>query len=1350
MPKPNTLFNYFTKSPAPAKNKSSPTVGDTPEFKEKGNSPKEGAKSAKTSPKSAKQNGGTAAQFQPGDLLWCKLAGYPWWPSLVCHHPTTGTHIKSGKTPMVHVQFFDEPPSRSWISYKMTKPFTEATAKHAGTGGPLFTPNPKVQRGAKNAEAALQLSRENRLELVVDLLPSEDEEDMDVDDIQNGAEEETGSECEEEVVSKKRPSKLRRKKGTKRIRLAVDSGSESEEEEFKPDSEDDDSDVSSGVDENDISEPETESEPESPVKSTRKRKREPAKTPSRGKAKIELSSFSTPSNRPGTPGGSATPGGTVRTPGAHQNTKNKLAMFSAPESPSSEKGSEAKTKFDHETYEFLQEGNIRDAKKRSPSDEDYDPRTLYVPDSFLLKNTTPLMRKWWEVKSQLYDTVLFFKVGKFYELYHMDAMTGVNELGLLFMKGSQAHCGFPEIAYGRYSDTLVQKGYRVARIEQTETVPQSEERIKRMVKPTKFDKVVRREVCRITTKGTKTYSFLEGDTGEAANSYLLAIAEKANEDIAGDQSVYGVCFVDTSIGKFHIGQFEDDRHSSRLRTLIAQYTPSQVLFERGKLSSKTQSILNSNLSTALREALSSSEFWDAPKTLKFLAEKDYFSENEDEEKTGVSCWPEALKNMTSDADSLGLTAADNYDLGVSALGAVIWYLKRCYIDEEMLSMCNFEEYKPLDSQTDVAEKSAPDFTTGKQHMVLDGVTLNNLEIIENSVTGSREGTLLERLDMCCTPFGKRLFKQWLCAPLCNPASINDRLDAVEDLMACRDVVAEVTEILKKVPDLERLLQKIHTLGLVRNKDHPDGRAVFFEDVNYSKKKIADFLSALDGFRSTMRVVRMFKEKVNNFKSKLLKQSVSLDSNKAAQGRFPNLSGHLMYFDHAFDHNAARKNGVIIPKEGVNCAYDEALTDIKSVHRNLDSYRDKQKQRMGCSTISFWSSGKTRYCLEIPESALKRHVPDEYELAGSKKGFKRYTTREIKEMLKTLEEAEGRREAALKDTMRTIFHSFDESYKDWNAAVQCVSVLDVLMSMMQYSLCGDGDMCRPEIVTPNQGTQPFLEIREGRHPCICRTYSGGDFIPNDTVVGTSTAEDMEESGGADASSVVLVTGPNMGGKSTLMRQVGIITIIAQLGCYVPAQSCRLTPIDRVFTRLGASDRIMSGESTFFVELSETSSILQHATPHSLVLLDELGRGTATYDGTAIACSVVKELSENLRCRTLFSTHYHSLVEEFSHDPNVRLGHMACMVENENDEDPSQETITFLYKFVKGACPKSYGFNAARLADLPEEVIRVAQDKAKEFEENMERLKLFRAFNKLCVTKPSAVSEFVSLQNLIKVS
>lgn len=291
-------------------------------------------------------------------------------------------------------------------------------------------------------------------------------------------------------------------------------------------------------------------------------------------------------------------------------------------------------------------------------------------------------------------------------------------------------------------------------------------------------------------------------------------------------------------------------------------------------------------------------------------------------------------------------------------------------------------------------------------------------------------------------------------------------------------------------------------------------------------------------------------------------------------------------------------------------------------------------------------------------------------------------------------AEDRQHSALNDVARRIYERFAKRFDMWKQLVSGIAQLDAMLSLVQ-SARAYGDTCWPEFVdAAATGERPFLSIRNGRHPIVFETYSRDQYIPNDVQIGGRTVD------GAGAPPVILITGPNMGGKSTLMRQTGLITLMAHLGCRVPAESCRLTPVDRIFTRVGASDNLAGSESTFFVELNETSTILRHATQHSLVLIDELGRGTATHDGTAIAMSVVKELAGRVHCRTLFSTHYHLLVKEFaaeqqhnnSHDGlEVQLGHMSCMVDNENVEDPTEENITFLYKFVTGACPKSYGFN-----------------------------------------------------------
>ncbi|KAM4607492.1 DNA mismatch repair protein Msh6 [Polymixia lowei] len=1355
MAKQSSIFNFFTKSPplvSKPKPSPSPSEADVPSSVQKSNSsPKEQAKlaqqpsneNAKVNPKSNPNTvkGGlkklfgdqvpTAKESPPcpftaGALVWAKMEGHPWWPCMVVPQPLSGQQMRGcGRDQRLHVHFFDEPPTRGWVITKYIRKYQGSDSSDAKTGGVFFSGKPVIRRAMELADSVMFDSPEKRLKMPLCKDPSDDEDEEDMELTGTDEEVTDDEEQEEEVKPSKhsRPSRASVEKGNKpkRRRIVVASDSDESDEEFKPEqapisSEDEgEEDAVSSEEVTEEEESKQESEADSPVKPA-KRKR-PAEKSAKSKAKSakpKAKATTTPSNIP------------KRAPLAVAgDTKSRLSAFSAPdnfESQANGSGGSA-TVWDHEKLEWLQDGRRKDSRRRRQTVDDYDPTTLYVPEDFL-NRTTPGMRRWWQLKSEMFDAVLFYKVGKFYELYHMDAVIGVNELGLTFMKGTWAHSGFPEIGFGRFSDGLVQKGYKVARVEQTETPEMMETRCKNMFKPTKFDRVVKREVCRIITRGTQTYSVLDGAPSESQSKYLLSLKEKAEEESSGCCRTYGVSFVDTSVGYFHVGQFQDDRHCSRLRTLVAHFVPAQVLFERGNPSVETRKILKASLSSAMQEGLNAgTQFWDAQKTLKALAEEDYFKESVgDDQETGNNLLPTVLKNMTSESDSLCLTPKEGYELALSALGGCIFYLKKCLVDQELLSMANFEEYVPVDVEMEKAAGPASFFAQTRQRMVLDGVTLANLEILQNA-SGGTEGTLLERLDTCSTPFGKRLLKQWLCAPLCNPTSITDRLDALEDLMAIQAQATETSELLKKLPDLERLLSKIHSIGTpLKGQDHPDSRAVLYEEVTYSKRKIADFLSALEGFKTMQEIISILAAVSGKFRSTLLCQVVNLKTD-GKDGLFPDLSAELRRWETAFDHQKARTTGVITPKAGFDPEYDQALGGIKNCERELQEYLDKQKKRLSCRHLVYWGTGRNRYQMEVPEIM---NIPEEYEMKSTKKGWKRYMTREIERLFSELQGFEEKRDAALKDCMRILFYNFDRNYRDWQTGVECMAVLDVLLSLSRYSQGGDGPMTRPQVLLPESEDQsaPFLDLSGSRHPCVTKTFFGDDFIPNDIFIGCpGSAEEDEEKGCAPC---VLVTGPNMGGKSTLMRQCGLVVILAQLGCYVPAESLRFTPVDRVFTRLGASDRIMAGESTFFVELSETASILHHGTKHSLVLLDELGRGTATYDGTAIASAVVKELAEKISCRTLFSTHYHSLVEDYANNPAVRLGHMACMVENEC-EDPSQETITFLYKFIAGACPKSYGFNAARLANLPEEVIQSGHRKAREFEKSTISL---RVFKKLC--------------------
>lgn len=910
------------------------------------------------------------------------------------------------------------------------------------------------------------------------------------------------------------------------------------------------------------------------------------------------------------------------------------------------------------------------------------------------------LRQWWDLKQRNFDVMLFFKVGKFYELYHMDAVIAVKELGLTFMKGDYAHCGFPEVAFSRFADALVSKGYKVGRVEQTETPDMMTERVKK----TREDKTVRREICRITTPGTKTFNLLDGEISNAFSQYLFSVIEKVILNQEKKSRIFGVCFVDTTCGKIHLGQFEDDRNCSKLRTTLAHYPPAHIVYERNNVTKETKSIIE--YQNGMKEAINhDKEMYSASTLLRMLTESDYFKEKEEFE------WPDQFKTVLSDHDSLGLTAKSEYELAVNAMGGIVWCLKKCLIDHEILSMKNFEIYNPVENLiTCETKKKDLEKTFCKQkYMVLDSISLANLEIFENNFDQTQTATLYEKLDFCSTLFGKRLLKYWLVNPLCDPEAINDRLDAIEDLRDMEDKLSFVTEKLKSLPDLERLISKIHQLGNV-GKNHPESRAIMYENDTYSKKKVEDFLTILSGFSQASMLFNSLKD--FEAKSKLLKTILTITRPEEAGKKlgFPYLDDLLEVFKTSFDADLAKSTGKIIPSEGVNEDYDQAINDIKQCERELEKYLNEQKKKFNCA-LSFFGTSRNRYQLEIPEHKSK-NLPDDFELTSSKKGYKRYWTSDIKEMISRLTDAEDRREKALRDTMKCLFKKFDKYYNVWNRAVQCLAILDVLVSMTQFVRNSDGDMCRPEIIMLDDCSTPFIDIKNGRHPCLGKTASG-DFIPNDLIIGCQDANNNWQK-----NPLVIVTGPNMGGKSTLMRQVGLIVILAQMGCFVPAESCRLSPVDRIFTRIGASDKIMAGESTFFLELSETASILHHASKHSLVLMDELGRGTATFDGTAIAFSVVKELAQNINCRTLFSTHYHHLVEEFSDKDNVSMGHMQCMV---NDDDQS---ITFLYKFGEGACPKSHGFNAARLADIPEDIIKLGLVKSMEFENFTKKIQLLK--------------------------
>ncbi|XP_055373333.1 probable DNA mismatch repair protein Msh6 [Condylostylus longicornis] len=932
--------------------------------------------------------------------------------------------------------------------------------------------------------------------------------------------------------------------------------------------------------------------------------------------------------------------------------------------------------YKHQTFDFLKPDKIKDKKGRRPDHPEYDPKTLYVPESFL-NQQTPGLRQWWDIKSNHFDCVLFFKVGKFYEFYHMDAEVGVKELNCIYMKGDFAHSGFPEVSYDKMSSILIKKGYRVARIEQTETPDMMNERIKKQTKTTKFDKVVKREICQISNKGTQIFGSQCRVAPYYQPNYMLAICETSLDN----HSEYGICFVDTTIGEFTIGQFKDDKNCSRILTLISHNPPVFVLYERNGISSKTQEIFKSALGNVMKESLlSKTQFWEAEKTLKFLAE-DYYSKEE-------TAWPAVLKLMQDENDHLGLTPKEPFKLALRSLGAIIYYLKNGVIDQQVLGMAQYSLYTPPDILANAQELkdlinetkiNTDKLNMKKSNMVLDAITLANLRIVNS------EHSLLTSLDFCCTKFGKRLLHNWLCAPSCDISIIKERQNAIRELLDNGEILQEIRNIFKTLPDFERHLAQLYGFSNgKRLQNHPDGRAILFEEQQYNKRKIQNFVQLIKGFEKIMAIPKIF----SSFESSLIKRLTQHEP----IGIFPEYKEVISYFNNSFDHEAAIKSGVVAPEKGLDAEYDSVENLIEDIKAELKEYLTEQEKTFKCR-INYFGTDKKRYQLEIPDSHNHK-VPKSYMLESQKKGFKRYHTNETKAFLKRMTQAEDKKNAVLKDLARRIYEKFTNHFDMWKQCVESTAIIDVLSSLAEYAK-NQTNICTPELIEPE--SDPIIDIEDGFHPCI----PSSNYIPNGIMIG------------GDSAPLALLTGPNMGGKSTLMREIGLLTIMAQIGCLVPAEKCKLSVVDRIFTRLGAQDDIISGHSTFLVELNETSAILKHATVNSLVLLDELGRGTATYDGTAIAASVVQFLSD-LKCRTIFSTHYHSLVEYFHNNPNVYMGHMACMVENESNDDPTEETVTFLYKYTSGACPKSYGFNAAKLAGMPRPIIRRAFELSKKVE------------------------------------
>lgn len=895
-------------------------------------------------------------------------------------------------------------------------------------------------------------------------------------------------------------------------------------------------------------------------------------------------------------------------------------------------------KENEERYHWLV--TLKDADGNLESDPNYDPRTLYIPQSAWDKFTA-FEKQYWDIKSKMWDTVVFFKKGKFFELYEKDADIAHSKFDLKLAGTGRANmrlAGVPEMSFDYWAKRFIDAGYKVAKVDQKESLLAKEIREKQGdAKSDKESKVIQRELSYILTCGTLIDENLLNDE---SSKYCLALKEQIDYD--NNIKTFGVCFVDVSTGNFQILEFNDDFECSKLETLLSQINPMEVLVPKNELDTHTLRILkfNSHPNASFNFIKPGMEFWDHEKTIDELSA---FT-TKHELKT-----PEVLNSYYKNERFNAL----------SAFGAVFWYLRSLKLDENIISMGNFKEYDPFNK------------ALLSSSMRLDGVTLQNLEIFNNSFDQSDRGTLFKILNKGVTPFGKRMFKSWVIHPLLNKGAIEERLDSVEALLNDGDMKHLIESKLKKLCDIERMLTRIHSKTL----------------------KPKDFVRVIESFEVVSELVNALSDDVDKLNG-LLKSIVV---------NFPllELEELLENWNGKFDKSLAINEGLIVPNEGVDEEFDESNNKISLLEEKLANLLTKYRSEYRSSEIMYKDSGKEIHLIEVPMKIVSKIPRDWQQMAATSK-CKRYWSPEVKKLVKELMEVKELHKIICMNLKDKIYDNFDKSYDKCMKIVQSVAKMDCVLSLARASEALGFPMCRPEIV---DNEYSFIDFKQLRHPCflpgsgILRTK---DFIPNDIALGLDNKD-----------RIGLLTGANAAGKSTLLRMSCVATIMAQIGCFSPAESARITPIDAIMTRLGANDNIMQGKSTFYVELLETKKMLDNATPRSLVVLDELGRGGSSSDGFAIAEAVLHHFATHIQSLGFFATHYASLGDAFVNHRQVVPLRMAILA------DSASKRLTFLYTLERGKSHGSFGMHVASMCGIPEKIVKCAAAAAEAWEKASKR-------------------------------
>ena len=869
---------------------------------------------------------------------------------------------------------------------------------------------------------------------------------------------------------------------------------------------------------------------------------------------------------------------------------------------------------------------------------------------------SPVRTQYLQIKRQYPDALLFFRMGDFYEMFDEDAEIIARELEIAltrrdFGRGEKSPmAGIPHHAADGYIARLVSKGYRVAVCEQTSD-------------PALSKGLVDREVLRIVTPGTVIDPAM---LAAKRNNFLASV-------VVGRDAV-GIAYVDITTGEFAATQFSTHEPEVALQQELARVGPAEVIVEAHYSS---------------QGAASRKRRWLAA----IMTEKPVTKVgNNGNPNAGIEATMAITHNTFADPQSPSSHDDDDDEDDIVPLvrlltgiaGHVTPYDARYFTEEDarhrllshfevaslegfgcahlplairaagaVLAYCQETQKGLLRQLTSLETYSTAEF------MTLDAHTRRNLELFESGRSRSVKGSLLWVLDKTRSPMGGRLLRRWISEPLLDIAKLQGRQQIISELLTDTLTQARLVEALKKAGDIERLINRV-------------------------RQRIAtprDLVALVSGLRAAAEVRASLPTDADVSMPSLLHLVAGLADNKdvidlieSALVDEPPLS--------------VSEGGVIQP------GYSAELDQVKEASQNgqkwIAEMEQRERKRTGITTLKVGYTKVFGYFIEVSNSQLSR-VPADYIRKQTLSTGERFITPDLKEyesLILNAQDRIGKLESELFVQVRAEV-AIQAAERVLHTA-HALAEIDVYLSLAEVA--AQHNYCRPQL---DDGDN--IHIVAGRHPVIEQAQVETPFIPNDTQLSTSDAQ------------ILVITGPNMAGKSTYLRQVALVVLMAQIGSYVPAEAARIGLVDRIFTRIGAQDDLATGQSTFMVEMVETATILHHATPRSLVILDEIGRGTSTYDGLAIARAVVEYLHNNRRCgaRTLFATHYHELVEVARMLPRVQCLNVAVSEEEGH--------IVFLHKIVPGGADKSYGVHVAQLAGIPRPVIHRAEEILAELEQ-----------------------------------